>query len=172
MTGKIWTGIAAAVAVMSMSSAALAQSPPTARQMDLARRYVAAVKMEQTFEATMAAMRPALMAQPPESKLTEAQRERLMVVVDDLSRQMMRKLIERTAPLMAEVYTEQELQGLVTFYESPTGQAVVDKAPALAAKMAPLMKELMPEMQAGMRARRCEIIDCKADEAKAGAKTP
>jgi len=50
-----------------------------------------------------------------------------------------------------ETFTEDEISGMVLFYESPAGKAVTEKTPALMAKVIALsqtrMVELMPEMQ-------------------------
>jgi hypothetical protein len=53
--------------------------------------------------------------------------------------------------IYAEVFTTEELEGIITFYESPAGQKFVAKQPELMAatmqKMQGVMAELMPEIQ-------------------------
>lgn len=50
-----------------------------------------------------------------------------------------------------ETFTEDEISGMVLFYESPAGKAMTEKTPALTAKIIGLtqaqMTDLMPEMQ-------------------------
>lgn len=59
--------------------------------------------------------------------------------------------------IYAEVFTGQELQGIIEFYESPAGQKFVEKQPQLMQvtmqKMQALMAEMMPEIQKEMTAR-------------------
>lgn len=40
----------------------------------------------------------------------------------------------KIAPLMADVYTTEELEGLLAFYQSPAGQAMLEKQPLLMEK--------------------------------------
>jgi hypothetical protein len=62
---------------------------------------------------------------------------------------------ERVKPLFtdiyAEVFTTEELEGLIAFYESPIGQKFIAKQPELAAAsmrhMQGLMQEMMPKIQ-------------------------
>lgn len=51
----------------------------------------------------------------------------------------------------AEVFTPEEIQGLIDFYESPLGRAFLAKQPQLTAatmeRMQDMMQEIMPELQ-------------------------
>jgi hypothetical protein len=53
--------------------------------------------------------------------------------------------------IYAEVFTTEELNGIIAFYESPAGQKFIAKQPELTAKtmqkMQGVMAELMPEIQ-------------------------
>ena len=76
--------------------------------------------------------------------------------MDDL----MKKVTERSIPLYASTFSEKELQDLVNFYDSPTGQAMLTKMPVLMSKIAPMVAELAPEMLADMTKRVCAKTDC------------
>ena len=83
-----------------------------------------------------------------------------MSVMRQVSQNMMTKIGAQMAPILAEVFTEKELEDVVAFYEGPSGKAMIEKTPQLGAKMAPLMKDLMPEMQSEMIAGMCKVLDC------------
>lgn len=57
--------------------------------------------------------------------------------------------------LFAEAYSEQELDDIVAFYRSPTGQAMVSKGPSLMTKASEIVQQrmaiAMPELQKLMR---------------------
>ena len=151
-----------------MATAALAA--PTAKQTELAHRYIAAVHMDRTMDATMKAMMPTMLASiPPGGEAQEARRKAVTEVLPEVMHEMMGKMMARMEPIVAETFTEQELADLVKFYESPTGQAVVDKTPQLAMRMAPMMRELMPEMTKDLMAKVCAKSDCTSNQ-KAAAK--
>jgi hypothetical protein len=150
--------------------AATALAAPSARQTELAHRYIAAVHMDRNMDATMKAMMPTMLAGIPQGDAAqEARRRAVAEVLPQVMSEMMSKMLTRMEPIVAETFSENELADLVKFYESPTGQAVIDKTPQLAMRMAPLMRELMPEMTKELMAKVCAKTDCTADP-KAAAK--
>ncbi len=96
-----------------------------------------------------------------------------MLKADDVSeeliaqqQQQVRALMRQTATsyqtlkpdfirIYPDTYTEEELDGLVKFYESPAGQAFVNKMPVVMTKTMELvqqrMQTLMPHMQERMK---------------------
>ncbi|MBA4011600.1 MAG: hypothetical protein C0481_07010 [Phenylobacterium sp.] len=159
MRVRIGTSLAAGLAAMLLAGAASAQTAPTARQLDLAQRYVKAMKLETTVTSVVNQLGPTVMGGSLDS-LPPEKREAVMGVVREVSRKMMAKMSTQMAPMLAEVFTEKELEDVVAFYEGPSGQALIEKSPQLSAKMAPLMNDLMPEMQTEMLAGMCEVLDC------------
>ena len=159
-------GLAAAL----FATAAVAQpaSPPSApaaapsaRQIELAHRYMQAINMDKTMAGMMKNMLPAMLAKMPMNpNVTDAQRQAITEVTTEVTTEMMHKLFAGMEPIMAETFSEQELADLVAFYESPTGRAVMAKTPQMMARLAPLMADLMPAMQAEMRTKLCAKIDC------------
>ena len=71
MLKRMANGILAGAAALLVAGAASAQTPPTARQLELAQRYVAALQMEKTVGATTDALLPAMMGTSAD-KLPEA----------------------------------------------------------------------------------------------------
>lgn len=154
--------VVAVLALAMMAGSAMAQTP-SARQLELAKRYVAAIDMQDNYERTMQAMLPVLQAQMAQSgKLTPEQQAKLAQITLEVSGKMVTKMLAKMPTIMAEVFTEAELEGLVRFYESPVGKSLIAKTPEMSAKIAPLMPELMAEMRTEMMSRVCEIATCPA----------
>jgi hypothetical protein len=63
------------------------------------------------------------------------------------------------ARVYSEIFTKSELQGLADFYGTATGQALIEKQPAIQQKM---MEVMMPRMMAGM----AKVQQLTADFAK------
>lgn len=146
-------GLALALATL----AAPASAEPTARQLELAKRYVTATTSAKRLEATFAATMTAVMPIPGSD---EAQQKRMATVMSEVMIKMVSRLAEKMAPIMAETFTEAELEAIVAFYEGPAGKTLLDKTPEISAKLAPAMREITPEMFAEVVARRCEITTC------------
>jgi hypothetical protein len=163
MFAKAARTISLGLAGALMATAALAA--PTPKQTELAHRYIAAVHMDRNMDATMKAMMPTMLAGIPQGDAAqEARRKAVTEVLPQVMSEMMSKMLDRMEPIVAETFSEKELADLVKFYESPTGQAVVDKTPQLAMRMAPMMRELMPEMTKELMAKVCAKTDCTADQ--------
>lgn len=139
----------------------------TPRALQLTRRYFAAMKMENTMMATVVAVMPQMMARLARNnpKMTEAEKTAVVEAAAQSSQAMIARMMDKMAPIFAQSFTEQELQDLVNFYESPTGQALVAKTPAFAARMNPTLNQLMPEMMADMQTRLCAKVVCVAKSA-------
>jgi len=155
--------------VLAFSSAAAPSqagepaSQPTARQLQLAHRYIELIHIDKTYADTMRAIGPSILASmPKEAGKDPALQQKVLDAVNEAASDLMTTLVKKMEPLMAEVYTEEELSDLVTFYESKSGKALIDKQGLIAAKMAPLMKDVMPQFQASLKDKVCAKVDCKA----------
>ncbi|MGB9415970.1 MAG: DUF2059 domain-containing protein [Acidobacteriaceae bacterium] len=108
------------------------------------------------MDQVMTQMNSGAMQQIAGSKLTEDDQKRL----DEFSGKV-RQLVNRTmgwqalepeyAKLYADAYTEQQLDDLIAFYKSPTGQVMVEKTPMLMKESTAIAQQrmltLMPEFQ-------------------------
>jgi hypothetical protein len=134
--------------------------------MALVRRYLQAIHYEKLIDGMMASMLPVIAESTMRSHpgATAAQQEMVVQVVRETMREKMTpEIIDRLVPIYAATFTEAELQSMVAFYESPTGQAVMAKAPSLAPQAAQIVRSLMPEMQGELARRLCERLKCDAD---------
>jgi hypothetical protein len=124
--------------------------------------------LEKTYENLEAMMKPALDQIKTGQPMNAQQRK----IVDDIPVQMkalMQKELnwETMEPAMLaayrQVFTEEEVRGMITFYQSPTGKVVVEKMPRVAQltaassqdrikSMLPKLRQLMADMAEKMRA--------------------
>jgi hypothetical protein len=136
-------------------AAALASPPisaPSPKQLELAHRYMLAIHPEKTMEASMRASMPAMidaMPGPPEER--KAMMDDMMVVLAHVRE----KLYPQMEPIIAETFTEAELEQIVAFYESPIGQTLLSRQPQMAAKLAPYMRDVGSQMMAEMLMKMC-----------------
>lgn len=156
---------ALAAACLAVTPALAANTPadaPSPHALELAKRYFADLHMDRMMDTMVHNMLPIVMAQLAKQapQLTDAQRQAVADAAAESTADLMGKLMDRMAPLFASTFSEKELQDLVTFYESPTGQSMMSKMPTLMAKMQPTMAELMPQMQDDMKRRLCAKLDC------------
>ena len=159
---------ALAAALGLVATAAWAE--PSARQLELSRRYVSATKMHEMMGASLKATMPAMLAELARSTELTAEEQAIVAEVSaEAAAEMMTGLVDALPPILADTFTEQELAGLVAFYESPLGQSLVAKTPQMALKLAPLASQLSIEMRAGIRDRICARMDCKPAPAAAKA---
>lgn len=139
---------------------------PFAEAMALTRRYIAAMRMEQSMKPMMLSMVDAMVQQQAQRypNLTDEQRKRLagavMAAVEEVySDGLMAKITDKMAPGVATVYSVDELKALVTFYESPMGRTIVDKMPALGEVSGRAVMELLPEMQNDLQTRIVKNVE-------------
>lgn len=140
------------IAVLIALEPQTASAEPSQQQKALAHRYVEALQLQQTSEASMQAAMPALIASMPG---TNAEKAEMAEDTRDIVTHMRTKLYALYEPAVAETFTAEELEGIVAFYESPTGQALVAKQPLVSAKLAPAMKTMIPDLMSELLAKQC-----------------
>jgi hypothetical protein len=140
--------------------AAVGAPAPSAKALALTRRYVAALHMNESFKPMMNSLMTSMLQQQAASHpdLTEQQRNLMVGAVteamsESLDAGMLDKVMESMVPAFATVFTEDELQALVDFYEGPMGQKIVAKMPALGPLAAKATAEVMPELQRDLAQR-------------------
>jgi hypothetical protein len=140
-----------------------AQPSPTA--VALTRRYFKAIHFDTQMKALTKNVMPIMINAMADSypNLTAAQRDIIEQAVEESMPAFADRLLEKTIPIYASTFTEQELTDIVAFYESPSGRAIIDKAPAMAPKIIALLPSVMPEFQADIKRRICRKLGCPTD---------
>lgn len=143
-----------APAVAQAQAAAPAATPaPSEKTVKLVRRVLAANHIERQTDTLLAAMMPVLMEQQAKNSQTLSDDDRQLII--DLTRKIMSekfvpKLIELSVPIYASIYTDDELEAMASFYESPVGQSVLAKTAQVAPKVAQATRQLLPELTADL----------------------
>ena len=152
-----------AQARQSSPSPTATQVTPSPRALALTKRYVAALHVDETMKPMMKSMMGPMMDEQARAypNLTDEQRKAVRETVEEfVGGDMMDDILERMTPAYATIFTEDELQALVDFYESPTGQSIIGKMPQMGPVAARVMVELMPEIRTKITRRICEKLSC------------
>lgn len=184
MSRKFISALSAGALLFASPVAALCQAapPPTAgatasgdtdaaayaRKLVLARRYMKAARMDEIMTLSMKGM-GASMIEQMEAQFPDMPKGYSKAVVEAMGEStaaMMKDMSDRMIPIIARVYTEDELTKISEFMESPVGQSMIDKTPQLSAAMAQSMPQVMGDFQADFQARLCRKIDCDAPALK------
>lgn len=120
-------------------------------------------QLEMIYAQTLPAMQNA-MRQSLGSSMQSAEAEHMFDVVMPRVNAVIReelgwtKLKPGFAAIYAETFSQQEVDGLIAFYEGPTGKALVAKTPQLTQRSMQMMQQRMgPVMQRAMQVAREEV---------------
>ena len=93
---------------------------------------------------------------PAQKKLTQQFQDRAMKVISD---RVSWKAVEPDyVKLYEKTYSEQEIDGMLAFYKSPAGQAMLTKAPQLSAGVMQIVHSHMGDYQPKMQALQDEYM--------------
>lgn len=138
------------IAFLLTSSATLAHADDASKQAKI-DEMLTLTHADRMIQQVFAQMQPMMAAQVKKMDLpadaTAAAQEMQQKLMDWLSSQLTwDKLKPAYEKIYGEVYTEDEITGIVNFYKSPAGQAMVSKTPELMQKSIGLMQELMGDL--------------------------
>jgi uncharacterized protein len=140
-----------------LAAPAIASAEPTAKAMALTRRMVVAMHVEENMAPMLRTMlrQQVDLTVAQRNNLSDQQKTQLSSALSEAMDEIfaggfMSEMMEKLIPAYAEVYSEDELQALVDFYESPMGQRVLRKMPLLGPAAAKVIADVTPKMQADM----------------------
>lgn len=157
--------ICAGMTIQPAMAASPAAPTLTAASEACARRYNAAIHLEDTMSAMMKSMMPVLISQEEArtgKALTAREKREVVEAIAESAAEFTPVLQERLVPVMAATFTEPELCALADFYETPEGQGVMLKMPAYTRAAGGAMAEVLPLLQGDMMKRVCERLGCDA----------
>jgi hypothetical protein len=139
-----------------------------AERLQLAREVIEASQASKMLDSMTGQLQQMVAAQlkgggnltPEKLAKVQAAQEEVIAFTMASSKAMLAKLDQ----IYADVYTEEELQAMKTFFLSKGGRAMIVKQPALMQRMMPLITE----MQQSMMPKVQEIMKRHMDEAPAG----
>ena len=76
-------------------------------------------------------------------------------------------LFKAMAPVYAEIFTLQELQALVAFYESDVGRSMVRKSYEATPRVTAVAQQVLPPVLERAMDRLCDRLECSAQERQA-----
>lgn len=136
----------------------VATAAPSAKAMDLSRRYFKAMRLEDSLGKALDTLDPALLGvEDGDPEQAEAMRAATKQALDAA----MPRYIEKMTPLLAAAYSEEELAALVAFYESPVGRSVVAKSRDVGGISSQAMKDLLPDIMDDAMDRYCQQMGCE-----------
>ena len=172
MTARPIRLVAAALVLVAIAGAARAAASP-----ESVDRLMQAMKVQQQLDLVYSQSLPAMenaMRQSLGQKMDSAEAERMFNAVMPKINAVIReelgwaKLRPDFAAIYAETFTQQEIDGLIAFYQGPIGRAFVNKQAQLTQRSMKLMQQKMgPVMQKVMRIAKEEV---EKEQAKSGKK--
>ena len=154
--------ITALAVLVLLPSALLAQ---TESHIEAAKELLSVTNARASAEQGFDQVYPLLNSMSQDYPLSEEHRKSLVEdtqeTMEFIKRELNWSVLEpRLVKVYVDVYSEDELRGLIEFYKSPLGQKFIEKTPEImkanAQMTLELMRELMPklrEMQEAQRAR-------------------
>ena len=104
---------------------------------------------DQMVTTTTTRMLDGRQTSPEERKrMSEFQAKALATMREEMSWERMKPLYVQ---IYVETFTQEEIDGLITFYESPPGRAYIAKMPAVAQKSMAIMQERMVPLMRRMQ---------------------
>ncbi|GAA0869474.1 hypothetical protein GCM10009116_13100 [Brevundimonas basaltis] len=159
-------GLSAPAALASVASQDVTAAP-TARQLELTRRYIDLTMTEQ-FEDSLRQM---IMAQaeidPGARGLPDEERRFIAELSADLTADMIPQMLEAMTPVYARIFTEAELEAVIAFYDSELGKSIIEKTMTVMPEAHAAAMTVMPQLMDKMAARMCQHYGCDAGELRA-----
>lgn len=156
-----------APAVSAQDGQAPAAGAPSARQLELTRRYIDLTMTEQ-FEDSL---RQVIVAQaeidPNARSLPDADRRFIAELAAELTTDMIPQMLDAMTPVYARTFTEAELEAMIAFYDTPLGKSIIEKTMIAMPEANAAAMSVMPQLMDKMAARMCQYYGCDAAELQA-----
>jgi hypothetical protein len=138
------------------------------RKVALFNRYMTAIHADQMMltmtRSVISAMVEDMRRKQP--KLSDADAKLIADTVDETMHELMPMIMSETSKVTIDVFSEDDLLQIVTFYEGPIGQRLVEKSPAIMARTGEIMQAISPLMQTRITEKLCQKRDCTGQPAK------
>jgi hypothetical protein len=157
--------------LLTLSFASLAQtwsadSPATKEDID---RYLQAIHSQEMTKQMVQAMIPGMhqmmhdMYLKHQSELPPDYEPKMSAMLDDMMKSMpMDEMMKAMVPVYQKHFTKGDIDSLVAFYTSPTGEKILHEMPAIMAEamksMSPIMTKYMETMQQRVQRETNQMI--------------
>lgn len=137
---------------------------PSARQLELSRQYLNLMMTDQ-FEDVIHQMLGDQMASDQSMQgVPDEDRRFLIDLTAELTGDMVPLMIAEMVPVYAALFTEEELQALVGFYDTPLGRIIADKTVQVMPEANRAVMAVIPQMLEKMATRMCQHYGCTPAE--------
>ncbi len=142
------TLLSVAIALLYCASPILADDAAKAAKIE---QMLALTHYDRVMKQTLEQMKNMQLEQFKKLEAPEAraqaeqlQQKTMALLADRLSYEKVKPLFIK---LYMDVFTEEEIDGMVGFYQSPAGKAMLEKTPQLMQRLMPMMQKLMSDLQ-------------------------
>lgn len=143
---------------------AQAADAPSARKLELSRRYLDLMMTDQ-FEGVIHQMLGEEFANDADMQsLPDADRRFIIGLTAELTTDMVPQMIAEMVPVYANIFTEEELVALVEFYDSPMGRSIAEKSVQVMPEANRAVMAVVPQMLEKMATRMCQHYGCSPAE--------
>jgi hypothetical protein len=157
---KIFIGLCLALAMLAAPIAAEARDEAS-EKLELAHRFVGLVQPEDMGHAmaeSLSGLFPSADGLPPEKARA------VQETMSEMMQEYMPALFKAMAPVYADIFTLQELQALVAFYESDVGRSMVRKSYEATPRVTAVAQQVLPSVIERAMDRLCDRLECTAQE--------
>jgi hypothetical protein len=141
-----------------------APSAPSPRQLELSRRYLDLMMTDQ-FEGVIHQMLgEEFAADEAMQSMPDEDRRFLIGLTSELTTDMVPLMIAEMVPVYAALFTEEELQALVSFYDTPMGRVIAEKSVLVMPEANRAVMAVVPQMLEKMATRMCQHYGCTPAE--------
>lgn len=158
---RLFSGLMLAVAMLA-ATPALAQSNEASKRLALSHRFIELLQAEQM--GTMLGQMVVQMSPSVSDEMSEAEADEFQAMMGEIAADMMPRLFDAMAPVYAEIFTLEELEGLVAFYESDIGQSLLRKNYESAPQIMAAINGVMPQLMLEMGDKMCDHYECTPDQ--------
>lgn len=162
--------LAAALASATLPAAPCAAQPvdqagaSSPRRMALARQYLNLLMTDQ-FEGVVREMLGAEFDNDSEMQaLPDEDRRFILGLTAELTTDLVPQMISQMVPIYAATFTEEELDALVVFYDSPLGRSIANKSVEVMPEADRAIMSVVPQLLEKMATRMCQHYGCTPEE--------
>jgi len=132
--------------------------------MALARQYLNLLMTDQ-FEGVVREMLGAEFDNDSEMQaLPDEDRRFILGLTAELTTDLVPQMISQMVPIYAATFTEEELDALVVFYDSPLGRSIANKSVEVMPEADRAIMSVVPQLLEKMATRMCQHYGCTPEE--------
>jgi uncharacterized protein len=158
---QLFGGLILALTLLSAPVAMAETQAEQTQKLALANKFIVLIQGEQ-LGASLGQMTAMMM--PEADGMSPEDAAEFQAMMSEVTAGMMPRMFEAMAPIYADIFTLEELQALVAFYQSDVGRSMISKSYAAAPRMAEAMQAIMPELMADMGDQMCDRFECSPEE--------